>query len=80
MTTAPTVISVPPAVPTVKRPAPSGRTRRHLFAEMKLGLEGMDLLHQSIHEFLRSTDRQRRNVVDRLVGIQLGALSAHDLE
>jgi hypothetical protein len=43
-------------------------------------IEGLDLLQQPIDELLRAAYRQRRNVVDRLVGIELGALTARMLE
>ncbi len=57
-----------------------GQQRRDLFSEVKLRTEGPDLLHQPVHQLLRAAHRHCRNVVDGLVGIQLGALSAHDLE
>ena len=47
---------------------------------MEHGAHRRDLLHQAVDEFLRAADRQRRDVVDRLVGIQLGALAARVLE
>jgi hypothetical protein len=43
---------------------------------MKLRLEGLDLLHQPVNELLGAAHGQRRNVIDRLLGIQLRALSA----
>ncbi len=49
---------------------------RDLLAQMKRGLEGLGLLQQAIDQFLGAADRQRRNVIDRLVGIQLRALAA----
>ncbi len=45
-------------------------------AEMELRRERLDLLHQPIDEFARVADRNRRDVVDRLVGIKLDALAA----
>ena len=39
-------------------------------------MERLDLLEQAVDEFLRAAHRQRRDVVDRLVGIELGALAA----
>jgi hypothetical protein len=39
-------------------------------------IERRDLLHQPVDEFLCTADRQCRNVVDGLVRIQLGALTA----
>ena len=44
------------------------------------GRHRRDLLHQAVDEFLRAADGQRRDVVDRLVGIQLGTLAARVLE
>jgi hypothetical protein len=43
---------------------------------MKLRRKGLDLLHEPIDELLRIAYRQRRDVIDRLVRIQLRALSA----
>ncbi len=48
----------------------------HLFAEVEHGTERLDLLQQAVDQFLRAAHRQRRNVVDRLVRIELSALSA----
>src|SRR5579862_700821 len=45
---------------------------------MKLRLEGLDLLHQSVNELLGAAYRQRRDVIDRLLGIKLRALAARD--
>ncbi len=47
---------------------------------MKRRLERLDLLHQRIGEPLARNHRQGRNVVDRLLGIELGALSADLVE
>ncbi len=44
--------------------------------QMKNGVEGLRLLQQPIDQFLGTAHRQRRDVIDRLVGIQLGALTA----
>src|SRR5687767_1131135 len=52
----------------------------HFLSEMESRLEGLDLLQQPIDELLRAAYRQRRDVVDRLVGIELGALTARMLE
>ncbi len=49
---------------------------RHLLVEMERGAERFDLFEQTVDEFLRIADRDRGNVVDRLVGIEFGALSA----
>ncbi len=52
------------------------RDRGDFLAEVKPGVERLDLLEQAVDEFLRAAHRQRRDVVDRLVGIELGALPA----
>ena len=46
-----------------------------LLAQVELGMEGLHLLQQTVYQLLRTAHRQRRNVVDRLVRIQLGALT-----
>ncbi len=48
----------------------------HFLAQVKGGLERFGLLQQSIDQFLRPADRQSGNVVNRLIGIELGALAA----
>ena len=45
-------------------------------AKVKLRPERMDLLHQIVDELLPVDHREARNVVDRLLGIELGALAA----
>ena len=45
-------------------------------AEMIRRVEGLRLFDQAIDEFLCAADGQRRNVVDRLVRVQLGTLPA----
>ena len=52
----------------------------HFLAQVKLCIEGLGLLQQPIHQFLRAADRQRRNVVNRLLRVQLAALAAGMLE
>ena len=52
------------------------RELHHLVAEVKLGLEGLDLLQQPVDQLLRAAHRQRRDVIDRLVRVELGALPA----
>ena len=64
----------------LEAPVRGAREIRHLLAEVKLRLEGLDLLHQSVDELLRAAHRQRRDVVDRLVRIQLRALPARMLQ
>ena len=44
--------------------------------QMEGGIERLDLRHQGVGQPLAGDDRQSRNVVDRLFGIQLGALAA----
>lgn len=43
---------------------------------MKRGIERLDLLQQSVGQFLPGANRHGRNVVNRLVGVNLEALSA----
>ena len=47
---------------------------------MKRRTERLDLLHELIDQPLRRNLRDRRNVVDRLLGIELGALAADLVE
>ena len=47
---------------------------------MENGIERGDLFHQPVGQLLTGTDRQRRNVVDRLLRIELGALAARLVE
>ena len=67
---------MPPAVRTWKRPSSRRGELHHLLAEVELRLEGLDLLQQPVDQLLRAAHRQRRNVVDRLVRIELRALAA----
>ena len=48
----------------------------HFLAEVEVGLERRDLLEQALGQFAARAHRHRRNVVDRLVGVQLDALAA----
>ena len=48
----------------------------HLFAEMEARFERRNLLQQPVSELLAGAHRHRRDIVDRLVRIQLGALAA----
>ena len=50
--------------------------RGHFLAQMQRRVERRDLLHQAVDELLGAAGGQRRDVVDRLVGIKLGALAA----
>ena len=49
-------------------------------AEMEDGLEWPDLLEQPVGQLLAGADRKAGNVVDRLLGIKLGALAARPVE
>ena len=60
----------------VKAPVLARGELEHFLTEMKLRLEGLDLLQQPVDQLLCPAHRQRRDVVDRLVGIELGALAA----
>ena len=76
---------VPAEVSTAKRPRSGLATLVDLLAKVEAGVKGLDLLEQPVDQFLRTADRNRGNVVDRLVRIELGALAAgmreriHDL-
>src|ERR1700761_7925310 len=48
----------------------------HLLPEVECGLERLGLLEQTVNQFLRPADGQRRDVINRFVRIQLGALAA----
>jgi hypothetical protein len=60
----------------IESPRALARDRNHFLAEMEPGMERLDLLHQPVYQLLRAADRQRRDIVDRLVGIELRALAA----
>jgi hypothetical protein len=47
---------------------------------MEDGLEGLDLLEQAVGQLLAGADRESRNVIDGLLGIELGALAARSIE
>ena len=59
-----------------KRPSSRFAQTRDFLAEMQRRIERRDLLLEAVDQFLRAAHGQRGDVVDRLVGIQLGALSA----
>jgi hypothetical protein len=71
---------VPALVTTRKAPAFSRLELDRFLAQVQFGAEWLDLLQQPIDQFLRAADRQGRDVVNRLVGIQLGALPARRRE
>src|SRR5579863_2243172 len=64
----------------LEAPVFTPRKRDHLVPEMQLRLEGLDLLQESIDQLLGAAHRQRRDVVDRLVWIQLRALPTRMLQ
>jgi hypothetical protein len=47
-----------------------------LLPQMELRVERLDLLHQPVHQLLRAADRERGDVIDGLIRIQLRALTA----
>src|SRR3569833_1939371 len=51
-----------------------------LLPEMKDRVEWLDLLHEPVHELLRTAHGQRRNVIIGLFRIELGALPARVLQ
>src|ERR1700679_1367948 len=57
---------------TVVQHAQSG----HSLAQMECRIERLDLFQQPIDQLLGAADGQCRNVINRLVGIEFGALSA----
>ena len=68
---------VPSEVTTLELAVGLGLQLGHFLAEMKRGVEGFRLFDQAIDQLLRPADGQRRDVVNRFVGIQLSALAAH---
>ena len=52
------------------------RERIDALTEMEGRAEGLDLLHEPIGQLLARNFGERRDVVDRLFGVELGALSA----
>ena len=49
-------------------------------AEMELGAERLDLLHEPVGQLLAGHHDDAGDVVDRLLGIELGALAARPVE
>ena len=49
----------------------------HFLAEMERGVERLHLVEQPVDQLLSPAHRQRRDVVNRLIRIELGALAAH---
>ena len=49
-------------------------------AKVELGIERLDLLQQPVDQLLGAADRQRRDVVYRLVRIELGALATRSCQ
>ena len=83
----PPAITTAPASNTVPAPGHDAeaavllpRDFGHFLAEMQARAERPDLLEQPIGQLLPRAHRHGRNVVDRLVGIQLDALAAGRLQ
>ena len=73
MTTAPASKRVPARSSHVKRPSSGApRSSATSWPRWNCGVERLDLLQQAVDQLLRAADRQRRDVVDGLLGIQLG--------
>ena len=84
----------PPAAMTMTgaiRTRPVSVVRRHLPSwvlssdaaispKWNSGLERPDLLEQPVGQLLAGADRHARDVVDRLLGVKLGALAARPVE
>ena len=73
---APAVSCVPAEVATWNLAVGERLDLGDFLAEMERGMERFHLLQQPVDQFLRAANRQRGDVVDRLVGIELGALAA----
>ncbi len=54
--------------------------RLHALVEMERGAERLDLLHEPVGQLLAGDDGEAGNVVDRLLGVELGALPARPVE
>jgi hypothetical protein len=67
---------VPLLVSTKKRPSACFSHHAHLLSEVEGGAERLDLLEQVVGQFLAGAHGHGRDVVDRLVGVQLDALAA----
>src|SRR5262245_44729193 len=52
----------------------------HHLVEMELRMERLDLFEQPGCELMPRDDRQCRNVIDRLFGVEFGALPARPVE
>lgn len=48
----------------------------HFLSQMEGGVKRLGLLQEPVDQFLGAANGQRRDVVDRLIRIQLGALAA----
>ncbi len=67
---------VPAEVSTLKRLVFAALHDGHFLAQVEGRVERLDLLEQVVGQFLAGADRHGRDVVDRLVRIQLDALAA----
>ncbi len=52
----------------------------HFIAQVKRRMKRLDLFQQPVDQLLCTAHRQRGDVVDRLLGVELGALPARDSE
>src|SRR4051812_20911263 len=52
----------------------------HHLVEMIFRLERLRLVEKAVRQLRTGNDRQRRNVIDRLFRVELGALSARPVE
>ena len=80
MTTTLQMNSLPASVLRRKRPSGSRSSSSTRSPRWNCGAERLDLLQQPVGELLPGDDRQPGNVVDRLFGIELGALAARLVE
>ena len=74
--TTPASKSAPVEVPTRNRPPRLPLDLGHFLAKVQTGRERRDLLEQTLRELFAGANRHGRNIVDRLVRIQLRALPA----
>ena len=74
------VSTVPASVASCQRPSASLVSAARHLAEMEVRVKRLDLLQQPVRQLLAGDDRDAGNVVDRLFGIELGALAAGAVE
>ena len=69
-----------PASVAASKPPSTRLERIDALTEVEHRAERLDLLHEAVSEFLAGDHRKRRNVVNWLFGVKLGALSARTVE